>query len=36
MVAFPVVITSPRALFDVQWGAIECSMSRNTPFERAL
>ncbi len=34
-VAFPVAVTSPKALFDIQWGAIERSTSRDTPFERA-
>ncbi len=34
-VAFPVAVNSPKALFDIQRGAIERSTSRVTPFERA-
>ncbi len=34
-VAFPVAVSSPNALFDIQWGAIERSTGRDTPFDRA-
>lgn len=34
-VAFPVTVTCPKALFDIQWGTIKRSTGRDTPLERA-
>ena len=33
--AFPVAITAPKALFDIQWGVIERATSRDTAFDAA-
>lgn len=33
--AFPVAITAPKALFDIQWGVIERATSRETAFDAA-
>ena len=33
--AFPVTITAPKARFDIQWGTIERSTSRETSFDAA-
>ncbi|MFP7673868.1 alpha-mannosidase [Marivita sp. S0852] len=34
-VAFPVAITAPKAVFDIQWGTIERATSRDTAFDAA-